>query len=54
MPDKAMTDKAMPDKDGQTTLYLTPMPAAVDKLAARIAHIRAALGHARLVAQAKR
>ncbi|MBH2020809.1 MAG: transposase [Burkholderiales bacterium] len=36
---------------GQTTLHLTPMHAAVDKLAALITHIRAALGHVRSVAE---
>jgi hypothetical protein len=36
---------------GQTTLYLTPMHAAKDKLLALIANIRAALGHVRDVAE---
>lgn len=36
---------------GQTTLHLTPMHAAVDKLAALITNIRAALGHVRSVAE---
>ena len=35
---------------GQTTLYLTPMHAAKDKLMALIANIRAALSHVRAVA----
>jgi hypothetical protein len=35
---------------GQTTLYLTPMHAAKDKLLALIANIRAALSHVRAVA----
>jgi hypothetical protein len=49
----------MPDKDVQaweyavlvTTLYLTPMHAAKDKLMALLANIRAALSHVRAVAQ---
>ena len=36
---------------GQTTLYLTPMHAAKDKLLALIANIRAALSHVRAVAE---
>ena len=36
---------------GQTTLYLTPMHAAKDKLLALIANIRAALSHVRDVAE---
>ena len=36
---------------GQTTLYLTPMHAAKDKLIALIANIRAALSHVRAVAE---
>ncbi|MEO7160577.1 MAG: transposase, partial [Polaromonas sp.] len=36
---------------GQTTLHLTPMHAAVDKLMALIANIRAALSHVSSVAQ---
>lgn len=36
---------------GQTTLYLTPMHAAIDKLLALIANIRAALSHVRTVAE---
>jgi Transposase DDE domain group 1 len=36
---------------GQTTLYLTPMHAAKDKLMALIANIRAALSHVRAVAE---
>jgi hypothetical protein len=36
---------------GQTTLYLTPMHAAIDKLLALIANIRAALSHVRAVAE---
>ena len=36
---------------GQTTLYLTPMHAAVDKLMALITNIRAALSHVRAVAE---
>lgn len=36
---------------GQTTLYLTPMHAAIDKLLARIVNIRAALSHVRAVAE---
>lgn len=36
---------------GQTTLYLTPMHAAKDKLLALIANIRAALSHVRTVAE---
>ena len=36
---------------GQTTLYLTPMHAATDKLMALITNIRAALSHVRAVAE---
>ncbi len=36
---------------GQTTLYLTPMHAAKDKLMALLANVRAALGHVRAVAE---
>ena len=36
---------------GQTTLYLTPMHAAKDKLIELITHIRAALSHVRAVAE---
>ena len=36
---------------GQTTLYLTPMHAAKDKLLALIGNIRAALSHVRAVAE---
>ncbi len=36
---------------GQTTLYLTPMHAAKDKLLTLIANIRTALGHVRAVAE---
>ena len=36
---------------GQTTLYLTPMHAATDKLMALLANIRAALSHVRAVAE---
>jgi hypothetical protein len=36
---------------GQTTLYLTPMHAAKDKLMALLANIRAALSHVRAVAE---
>ena len=36
---------------GQTTLYLTPMHAAKDKLMALIANIRAALQHAKAAAE---
>lgn len=36
---------------GQTTLYLTSMYRAKDKLVVLIANIRAALGHARTVAK---
>ena len=36
---------------GQTTLYLTAMHAAKDKLMALIANIRAALSHVRAVAE---
>ncbi len=36
---------------GQTTLYLTPMHAAIDKLLALITNIRAALSHVRSVAE---
>ncbi len=36
---------------GQTTLYLTPMHAAKDKVLALIANVHAALSHVRAVAQ---
>ena len=36
---------------GQTTLYLTPMHAATDKLMALLANVRAALSHVRAVAE---
>lgn len=36
---------------GQTTLYLTPMHAAKEKLVALIANIRAALSHVRAVVE---
>lgn len=36
---------------GQTTLYLTPMHAAKDKLIELIANVRAALSHVRAVAE---
>ena len=36
---------------GQTTLYLTPMHAAKDKLMALIANIRAVLSHVKAVAE---
>lgn len=36
---------------GQTTLYLTPMHAAKDKLLALIVNIRTALSHVRAVAE---
>lgn len=36
---------------GETTLYLTPMHAATDKLMALITNIRAALSHVRAVAE---